>query len=182
MTTRLILSLALALGTAAHASDNPQPYAGQHTREIKALSAEQIDELLAGRGMGFALPAELNGYPGPRHVLELADELKLGDTQRQQTEALHARMQAEAIALGTALVEAERALEHLFAARTADSGNLQAALERIAEISAKLRRTHLQAHIEQTALLTPDQVATYNRMRGYGDDAHAAGGGHAHGH
>ena len=34
-------------------------------------------DLRAGRGMGLALAAELNGYPGPAHVLELADKLDL---------------------------------------------------------------------------------------------------------
>ena len=51
-----------------------QPYVGLQSRTIKALSAEQIADLRAGRGMGFALPAELNGYPGPLHVIELADQ------------------------------------------------------------------------------------------------------------
>jgi len=54
------------------------PYAGMQTRPIKALSAQQIDDLKAGRGMGLALAAELNGYPGPAHVLRLSDRLALG--------------------------------------------------------------------------------------------------------
>ncbi len=40
------------------------PYAGFQDRPIKALSQQQIDDLQAGRGMGLALAAELNGYPG----------------------------------------------------------------------------------------------------------------------
>ena len=51
-------------------------------REVKALSAEQMTALAAGRGMGSALAAELNGYPGPLHVLELADPLGLSEGQR----------------------------------------------------------------------------------------------------
>jgi hypothetical protein len=42
-----------------------QPYAGLEARAIKALSEQQIADLEAGRGMGMALAAELNGYPGP---------------------------------------------------------------------------------------------------------------------
>ena len=53
------------------------PYAGMQARSIKALSEQQIADLKAGRGMGLALAAELNGYPGPAHVLEVADQLGL---------------------------------------------------------------------------------------------------------
>jgi len=38
-----------------------------------ALSVEQIEQYRAGAGMGYAKAAELNRYPGPMHVLELAD-------------------------------------------------------------------------------------------------------------
>ena len=48
------------------------PYTGLEERDIKALSAEQVAGYLAGDGMGFALPAELNHYPGPKHVLDLS--------------------------------------------------------------------------------------------------------------
>jgi hypothetical protein len=34
-------------------------------RDIKTLSNQQIADLRAGRGMGLALAAELNGYAGP---------------------------------------------------------------------------------------------------------------------
>jgi len=55
------------------------PYEGMQARPIKALSAEQIADLRAGRGMSLALAAELNGYPGPRHILELGEQLGLTD-------------------------------------------------------------------------------------------------------
>lgn len=53
------------------------PYAGMQSRPIKALSDQQLSDLRAGRGMGLALAAELNGYPRPSHVLELANQLGL---------------------------------------------------------------------------------------------------------
>src|SRR5581483_11779332 len=43
------------------------PYAGLQHRAVKALSDQQLADLRAGRGMGLALAAELNGYPGPIH-------------------------------------------------------------------------------------------------------------------
>src|SRR5688572_1542697 len=88
--------------TATHPSavTAPSPYAGLNARPVAGLSDQQIDELRTGHGMGLALPAELNGYPGPRHVLDLADELKLSTDQRAATEALVRAMRAEAISIG----------------------------------------------------------------------------------
>ena len=57
------------------------PYAGMQQRSVKALSEQQIADLRAGKGMGLALAAELNGYPGPIHVLELGDQLNLSSVQ-----------------------------------------------------------------------------------------------------
>jgi hypothetical protein len=70
----------LAMPVLAHSPMTP--YAGQQARTIKALSDEDIAALLKGDGMGFAKAAELNGYPGPKHVLDLAEKLKLTDAQR----------------------------------------------------------------------------------------------------
>ena len=83
---------AVALATAGAAADTAAPYAGWQGRDIKALSARQVDDLAAGRGMGLALAAELNGYPGPRHVLDLGDDLELTAGQRAAFEALFEAM------------------------------------------------------------------------------------------
>lgn len=87
------------------------PYAGQQEREIKALSSQDVEAYLAGQGMGFAKAAELNGYPGPKHVLELASELSLTQEQRTRTEVLFASMQSAARSLGRELVDQERNLD-----------------------------------------------------------------------
>lgn len=98
---RLFVMLLFAGGTLSPlASDAASPYADLEKRPIKALSAEEIADLRAGRGMGLALPAELNGYPGPRHVLELARDLDLSPQQRRRTEVLFEDMQRQAVALG----------------------------------------------------------------------------------
>ena len=65
-----------------------QPYAGLQNRSIKTLSDQQIADLNAGRGMGLALAAELNGYPGPVHAIELADQLHLSPEQVTKLKAL----------------------------------------------------------------------------------------------
>jgi Spy/CpxP family protein refolding chaperone len=152
------------------------PYAGQQEREIKALSSRDVEAYLAGQGMGFAKTAELNGYPGPKHVLELASELSLTEEQRTRTEVLFASMQSAARSLGRELVDQERNLDQLFASKAVTQQSLRESLDRIAASQSRLRTTHLQAHLEQAAILTPEQNALYARLRGYG---HAQGH-HAH--
>ena len=85
------LIASIAFVTSVHAQT---PYAGMQTRPIKALSEQQISDLDTGRGMGLALAAELNGYPGPSHVLELADKLELSAEQRATMRALFDSMKA----------------------------------------------------------------------------------------
>ena len=103
------------------------PYAGQQTRPIKALSNEDIDALRKGEGMGMAKAAELNGYPGPAHVLALGDQLQLADSQRRQVAAIFARLKAAAKPLGIELMAREHALDHLFAKEEITPESLTAA-------------------------------------------------------
>jgi len=57
----------------------------------------------------LAKAAELNNYPGPAHVLELASELHL-TAERAATNALFRSMQAKATALRQEIVRHEREL------------------------------------------------------------------------
>lgn len=156
------------------------PYAGQETRAIKSLSEDRIEGLLAGRGLGYAKAAELNGYPGPAHVLELADELSLDEKQRDATQALFEVMQAEAQTLGKQLLESERALDEAFSSKAIDEASLSAQLEQIGQLDAALRNVHLKTHLKQTALLNRHQIMLYKQLRGYGG-GHGGGHGGAHG-
>ncbi len=65
----------LVLIASQHTSQSP--YMDLQGREIKALSGDEKAALLNGDGMGFALAAELNHYPGPQHILELQEEIGL---------------------------------------------------------------------------------------------------------
>src|SRR5262245_54959729 len=121
------------------------PYAGMQQRVVKALSEQQIADLQAGRGMGLALAAELNGYPGPMHVLELADALDLSGQQRAKMQELFAAMKAEAIPLGERLIAQEAELDKAFAGKTAAS--LAASTEAIGATHGALRQTHLKYHL-----------------------------------
>lgn len=162
-----VLFAAASAGAWAQHAGHSAPYAGLQAREIKALSAEDTQALLQGQGMRLALAAELNGYPGPLHVLEHAQALQLTPAQSSQTQALLARHKAQARELGAALVAAERELDDQFAGGKASAGAVQAQTARIGQLQAQLRAAHLQTHLEQTALLTPQQIAHYQRLRGY---------------
>ena len=85
----LVAAVIALLAGAAMAQDHQHkhaPYAGMQNRDVKALTEQQVADLRAGRGMGMALPAELNGYPGPMHVLELADRLSFSADQRERVQ------------------------------------------------------------------------------------------------
>ena len=167
----------------AVAGEAAKPYAGQQARAIKALSEADVAALRGGEGMGLAKAAELNGYPGPRHVLDLARELRLSEPQKQQIAAVRDGMSAAARSLGATLIEREATLDRLFADREITPERLSAETAAIADVQARLRTAHLQAHIETRAILSTEQVARYNRLRGYDDPgatpAHR-GGRHRH--
>jgi hypothetical protein len=166
----LIVSLAFVTGVSAQT-----PYAGMQDRSIKALSDQQMADLAAGRGMGLALAAELNGYPGPSHVLELADKLDLSADQRAGVQRLFESMKAEAMPLGSKLIEQEADLDRQFANRTVTPESLKASTAAVAATQGTLRETHLKYHLSTGVILSPSQMAKYAELRGYGS-------GHEHQH
>jgi Spy/CpxP family protein refolding chaperone len=174
------LYLACALAPHVHANA-PSPYAGQQSREIKSLSSAEQADLLAGKGMGLAKAAELNGYPGPAHVLELAADLGLSAEQRQRTQAVWQAMDARARTLGQQVVDAERELDALFASGQITRERLASQLDRIGALQAELRAVHLEAHLEQARILTPEQTGRYAALRGYAG-TRAGHGDHGSGH
>lgn len=167
-----ILLWSLGVAPFAFASEPVHsPYAGQELRSIKSLSDSEVQDLLAGRGMGLAKAAELNRYPGPAHVLEFARRLGLIPEQKARTEALFKRMETDARELGRALVEQETALDRLFASRRITREQLAATLHEIGRLQGRLRNVHLQAHLVQTEILTPEQIKRYDELRGYATGA-----------
>lgn len=165
----------LLLSTTALAQ-HAQPYTGQGAREIKALSADEVKQYRAGAGAGFALAAELNHFPGPMHVLELADSLKLSATQREQTSDLMAAHKADARAIGERVIAAERTLDKLFASARVEQLRLAEAVRAVAQAQGEYRLSHLETHRRMRLLLTDEQVAAYDQLRGY------ASGTSTHGH
>lgn len=169
---RSILPILVLLGMsnaalAQHHSTESSPYAGLEKRRIKALSDQQIDDLKNGRGMALALSAELNGYPGPAHVLELADGLELSSDQRDRFRRLRDSMRSEAIAIGTHFIELEEKLDHLFAHRKASVDSLDEMTAAMGQTQARLRSAHLKYHLLTVEILTPEQISMYKKLRGY---------------
>jgi Spy/CpxP family protein refolding chaperone len=159
------LIASIAFVTNVHAQT---PYAGMQGRSIKALSDQQIADLNAGRGMGLALAAELNGYPGPSHVLELADKLDLTADQRAGMQRLFDAMKDEAMPLGSKLIEQEAELDRQFASRTVTPDSLKASTAAVAATQGMLRETHLKYHLSTGSILTQAQMTKYAELRGYG--------------
>jgi hypothetical protein len=152
------------------AAQSARPYAGLQARAIKALSPEQIADLKAGRGMSLALAAELNGYPGPRHVLELGDQLGLSDQQLADVQRLFDAMTAEAVPLGEKLIAQEAELDALFARRAVTAPSLSTATAAIGAVQAELRATHMKYHLLTSGLLTAAQMQRYSELRGYREE------------
>jgi Spy/CpxP family protein refolding chaperone len=167
----LTLGLAAAFGSAfgQHAAQQPHAgsYAGLQAREIKALTAEQVADLREGRGMGASLPAELNGVPGPMHVLQLAQRLKVMPDQQAALERITADMKASAQQFGAQVIAAEAELDNAFRSGSIDEDGIRHATARIASLQGQLRAVHLSAHLQTKRLLSHEQIAVYNVARGY---------------
>lgn len=150
-----------------HKHGHASPYAGQQARDIKALSREDVEELLRGGGWGLAKAAELNGMPGPIHVLDLTADL--GQSPKQMVKVTHVcdEMRATAMTIGERFVAKEAELEARFRRGDIARGELTRLVEEIERMRAGLRVAHLAAHIEVTRILTKEQVAQYGRLRGY---------------
>jgi Spy/CpxP family protein refolding chaperone len=150
------------------------PYVGQQDRSIKALSSEQLEQLKNGTGMGLAKPAELNHYPGPRHVLDLGGDLGLTRDQRASIEAAFRRMHESAVEIGAVLIEKEQALDTGFAEGNIDADHLAALTTEIGALEGRLRNVHLAAHLETRQILMPHQVMLYDQLRGYDEKGGAS--------
>ncbi len=161
------IGAALLAATTLAACSSMTPYAGQQSRPIKSLSDREVRDYLSGAGMGFARAAELNSYPGPMHVMELADALQLSGQQRAATQVLFDAHKAEARAIGAQLVEAERELDALFRAGAASEQVLADQVSRVAQWHGRYRLSHLETHRRMRALLSATQISRYDELRGY---------------
>ena len=167
--TMAVLPLAAVAQDHGHGG-NSAPYAGFEAREIKSLSEQDIEELRRGGGWGLALPAELNGRPGPAHLLELGEELDLSASQVEAISAIYAQMRTDAVAAGERFIAAEAALSDAFAGSDLSEERLRDLIAEAAEARAELRFIHLFRHLSTPELLSDAQIQRYSILRGYADD------------
>ena len=165
-----VLAIAPALAPAQDHSRHASPYAGFEARAIRSLSDSDLEELRRGGGWGLALAAELNGVPGPAHLLELAAEIPLSADQVAAIRQIFDEMKAEAIDAGARLIAAEEAIEAAFRAGDLDEAGLRALIAEAEAARAELRLVHLSRHLSTPPLLSAEQIARYNTLRGYGSD------------
>ena len=164
---KLIPILLVTFGPVLVTQASPSPYAGEQARQIKALSEGEVSSLLNGHGMGFARAAELNSYPGPRHVLDLADDLKLTPAQTTTLTGVFESMKAAALPLGRELVARETELDRLFTGKQATPDAVLALTREIGRLQGELRAVHLNAHVATVGILKAGQIARYDELRGY---------------
>ena len=157
-----------AVATVVEATPTLSAYRELLDAEIRGIDPAKIEGYLKGEGLGMALPAELNSYPGPRHVLDLADDLELSETQTEQMQVLFAEMQPQAIELGKQILAEEAELEQAFRDKTIDEDFLLQQLTNVSELEAQLRYVHLRTHLTTVEILSPHQVTLYDSLRGYG--------------
>jgi hypothetical protein len=160
MLLRIALLTALAGASPAMAQ--------HHQQGTGTLTEQEIADLRSGAGMGLAMAAERNGYPGPKHVLDLADKLGLSAEQRATAARLEREVKAKAIPLGHAVIMGEAELDRLFGSGTATAEDVAAAAERVGRLRAELRAVHLVAHLHMREALSDTQRADYARLRGHG--------------
>ena len=116
---------------------------------------------------GLAKAAELNGLPGPKHVLELKDQLKLSAEQSSQVSKIFEKMQSRAKTLGQQLISVEAEMDQKFKEGKIDPAELKKLVDASAKKLSELRYTHLVAHLKTKKVLTEKQVHAYNGARGY---------------
>jgi Spy/CpxP family protein refolding chaperone len=185
MTLAGVVMMSVVIGAAAVSiaqpvGPAPSPYAPQMGSPVRGLSQQEIDDLRDGRGAGLARTAELNGYPGPVHALELRDKLGLSPAQVKQIEELRDTTIVQAQHLGAEIIEREARLSAAFAGRTITEREMAAQVSELGRLYAQLRVTHLRAHLAMRSLLSETQVAQYNALRGYTMPGQSPGMPHQH--
>lgn len=163
------LSISFAL-IANEIESHKSNYTGEVDRVIKSLSAKDIEDLTLGNGMGLAKAAELNGYPGPKHVLEMQEQLFLEKEQLTSINQIFEDMKSQAQSQGQKLISLEKELNDYFSNTTITNDILETTSKKIAEAKSNLRYIHLSAHIKTTEILSKNQIKKYNQLRGYADN------------
>ena len=122
-------------------------------------------------GAGMAAYADRNGYPGPKHILELQEKLDLNDDQVKQIEAMCEEMAEKARIKGQEIIDAEIRLDDLFGTKAASEERVLSLSTRIGWLRGELRSIHFAAHLQASVVLTPEQRTLYTTLR-HGQNEH----------
>ena len=169
----IALSLALAAGLAGAASAQGPAHHGPHggpggtPHHVLAQTCDGAFEenVRDGRGFGMAFVADQQGYPGPLHVLELKDRLRLSREQEAKAQALLAAMFAESRPKSARLLDAEAKLRQLFTAGRPDEAAVRRAVAEVETARADVRLVHLLFHLKMRDALTDEQRRVYQEAR-----------------
>ncbi len=132
---------------------------------LSGVSEQEKEMLLKGGGLGAGMIAMTNGYPGPKHVLEMGDDLELTAAQRESIGTIYGKVKAESVKLGTELVEKDEALAALFTTGSVSTKDVEKRSREIGELQGRLRAAHLNAHVQTHAELTPAQLTKLPTMQ-----------------
>ena len=157
----------VVLGCAALAAGAPAVRPQQSNSAMQhhhSCIEEEQASIARGEGFGMAMPADMAGYPGPRHVLDMQKELGLTAGQKAGVEKILEAMHEKAMARGKELFDAQARLEQMFRDGRPEA-DLREQSFRVDSIHAELRWIHLSAHLAAQKLLTPEQIAKYTRLR-----------------
>src|SRR3989442_15697886 len=158
----VVLAAAAAIAWAQHGHGS----AGAEGHQVAQACVTEFEKVVGdGRGFGLAFAADQNGYPGPMHVLELRDRLKLTAEQEAKVQELMHAMFAESRPKSARLLEAEAKLRRLFAERTADEAAVRAAVAEAERARSEVRLVHLLTHLKTRDLLTEEQRRIYHEAR-----------------
>lgn len=162
-----LAAVAVVLAALARPSLSQTPGKVIVPKYTSVLSEADSAGYVNGQGMGLAKAAELNGYPGPKHVLELAEQLRLSESQAERTKQSFDSMHLDAVRLGKAIVEKEQRLGKMYAEKKITPENLAPLVMEIGALQSQLRLVHLKAHTDMVAILSEGQIKKYAELRGY---------------
>lgn len=143
-----------------HGAGAPSPH-----ELVERCTTDFEQTVASGRGAGLAFAADQNGYPGPLHVLELKDRLKLTAEQDAKVQAMLAAMFAESKPKSARLLDAEAKLRQLFASGQANEAAVRAAVVEIEKARTEVRLVHLMFHLKTRDVLTDEQRRLYHETR-----------------
>jgi Spy/CpxP family protein refolding chaperone len=163
--TALLAVAVPAVGQAPAAAAAPAAHGA-----AKSLPPDEVASLLAGEGMGLARAAEMNHYPGPRHLLDVENEIGLSEQQRAAIRRIYIETIDNARKVGRKVVGAEAELSEAFVRGAITEARLRSLVMKVSELRGQLRLIHLAAHLKTKKLLTAEQVEKYETLRGYNQD------------